>query len=72
MAMHVVNISYLTSHPKSSSRSEGKSVVLQRAIAAAIKAQLAVTWLPSNCRLPLHGETQVNSLELHFDVLKTL
>ncbi|XP_040009373.1 coiled-coil domain-containing protein 22 isoform X2 [Xiphias gladius] len=36
----------------------GKSVVLQRAIAAAIKAQLAVPWLPTNCRLPLHGETQ--------------
>uniref|UniRef100_A0A3B4XZR4 Coiled-coil domain-containing protein 22 n=1 Tax=Seriola lalandi dorsalis TaxID=1841481 RepID=A0A3B4XZR4_SERLL len=27
-------------------------------IAAAIKAQLAVPWLPTNCRLPLHGETQ--------------
>ncbi|XP_059188977.1 coiled-coil domain-containing protein 22 isoform X1 [Centropristis striata] len=36
----------------------GKSVVLQKAIAAAIKAQLAVPWLPLNCRLPLHGETQ--------------
>ncbi|KAE8293737.1 Coiled-coil domain-containing protein 22 [Larimichthys crocea] len=36
----------------------GKSVVLQRAIAAVIKAQLAVPWLPSNCRLPLLDETQ--------------
>uniref|UniRef100_A0A671VQV3 Coiled-coil domain-containing protein 22 n=1 Tax=Sparus aurata TaxID=8175 RepID=A0A671VQV3_SPAAU len=57
-------------HAEASDQPTGKSVVLQRAIAAAIKAQLAVTWLPSNCRLPLHGETQVNSLELHFDVLK--
>lgn len=39
--------------------SAGKSVVLQRAVAAAIKAQLAVPWLPPNCRLPLHAETQV-------------
>lgn len=38
----------------------GKLMVLQKAIAAAIKAQLSVPWLPSNCRLPLHGETQVN------------
>eukprot|EP00064_Thunnus_orientalis_P017907 superscaffoldBa00003946_g17993 len=48
----------LTSHPKLSSLPVGKSVVLQRAIATAIKAQLAVPWLPPNCRLPLHGETQ--------------
>lgn len=56
------------SNPKLSSPPVGKSVVLQRAIAAAVKAQLAVPWLPPNCRLPLHGETQVNSLKLHFDV----
>lgn len=43
---------------EASDQPTGKSVVLQRAIAAAIKAQLAVPWLPSNCRLPLHGETQ--------------
>ncbi|KAM9343093.1 coiled-coil domain-containing protein 22 [Pholidichthys leucotaenia] len=36
----------------------GKSVVLQRAIAAAVRAQLAVPWLPPNCRLPLNCETQ--------------
>ncbi|KAG7999571.1 Coiled-coil domain-containing protein 22, partial [Nibea albiflora] len=36
----------------------GKSVVLQRAIAAVIKAQLAVPWLPSNCRLQLLDEKQ--------------
>ncbi|XP_040918346.1 coiled-coil domain-containing protein 22 isoform X2 [Toxotes jaculatrix] len=43
---------------EASDQPTGKSVVLQRAIAAAIKAQLAVPWLPMNCRLPLHGETQ--------------
>ncbi|KAM7412356.1 hypothetical protein PAMA_022034 [Pampus argenteus] len=43
---------------EASDQPAGKSVVLQRAIAAAIKAQLAVPWLPPNCRLPLHGETQ--------------
>lgn len=53
---------------EASDQPTGKSVVLQRAIAAAIKAQLVVPWLPPNCRLPLHGETQVNSLKLHFDV----
>ncbi|KAM7405488.1 hypothetical protein PAMP_012747 [Pampus punctatissimus] len=49
---------------EASDQPAGKSVVLQRAIAAAIKAQLAVPWLPPNCRLPLHGETQ-NSGALH-------
>ncbi|XP_053173020.1 coiled-coil domain-containing protein 22 isoform X1 [Scomber japonicus] len=43
---------------ETSDQPTGKSVVLQRAIAAAIKAQLSVPWLPPNCRLPLHGETQ--------------
>lgn len=43
---------------EASDQPTGKSVVLQRAIAAAIKAQLALPWLPPNCRLPLHGETQ--------------
>lgn len=38
----------------------GKLMVIQRSIAAAIKAQLTVPWLPSNCRLPFHGNTQVN------------
>uniref|UniRef100_A0A7N6AMY1 Coiled-coil domain-containing protein 22 n=1 Tax=Anabas testudineus TaxID=64144 RepID=A0A7N6AMY1_ANATE len=49
---------------EASDQPTGKSAVLQRAIAAAIRAQLAVPWLPTNCRLPLHGETQVNSLKL--------
>uniref|UniRef100_A0A8C5HDG4 Coiled-coil domain-containing protein 22 n=1 Tax=Gouania willdenowi TaxID=441366 RepID=A0A8C5HDG4_GOUWI len=39
---------------EASDQPTGKSVVLQRAISAAIKAQLAVPWLPPNCRLPLH------------------
>lgn len=43
---------------EASDQPTGKSVVLQRAIAAAIKAQLVVPWLPPNCRLPLHSETQ--------------
>ncbi|XP_026187933.1 coiled-coil domain-containing protein 22 [Mastacembelus armatus] len=43
---------------EASDQPTGKSVVLQRAIAAAIRAQLAVPWLPANCRLPLHEETQ--------------
>ncbi|KAM9855518.1 coiled-coil domain-containing protein 22 [Aulostomus maculatus] len=44
---------------EASDQPTGKSVVLQRAISVAIKAQLAVPWLPPNCRLPLHGETQM-------------
>uniref|UniRef100_A0A3Q3JT64 Coiled-coil domain-containing protein 22 n=1 Tax=Monopterus albus TaxID=43700 RepID=A0A3Q3JT64_MONAL len=43
---------------EASDQPTGKSMVLQRAIAAAIRAQLAVPWLPTNCRLPLHAETQ--------------
>ncbi|XP_070696355.1 coiled-coil domain-containing protein 22 [Pempheris klunzingeri] len=44
---------------QASDQPTGKSMVLQRAIAAAIKAQLAVPWLPPNCRLPLHSEAQI-------------
>ncbi|KAM4563387.1 coiled-coil domain-containing protein 22 [Odontesthes bonariensis] len=43
---------------EASDQPTGKSAVLQRAIAAAIQAQLAVSWVPPNCRLPLHCETQ--------------
>lgn len=39
----------------------GKLVLLQRAVAAALRAQLAAPWLPSSCRLPLQQEAQVNS-----------
>nr|XP_046251880.1 coiled-coil domain-containing protein 22 [Scatophagus argus] len=43
---------------EASDQPTGKSVVFQRAIAAAMKAQLSVPWLPSNCTLPVHGATQ--------------
>uniref|UniRef100_A0A672ZU83 Coiled-coil domain-containing protein 22 n=1 Tax=Sphaeramia orbicularis TaxID=375764 RepID=A0A672ZU83_9TELE len=43
---------------EASDQPSGKSVVLQRAIAATIKAQLSVPWLPPNCQLPLHSESQ--------------
>uniref|UniRef100_A0A673G134 Coiled-coil domain-containing protein 22 n=1 Tax=Sinocyclocheilus rhinocerous TaxID=307959 RepID=A0A673G134_9TELE len=36
----------------------GKSALLQRAIAAQIKAQLSVPWLPLSCSLPIHRKTQ--------------
>uniref|UniRef100_A0A672FD34 Coiled-coil domain-containing protein 22 n=1 Tax=Salarias fasciatus TaxID=181472 RepID=A0A672FD34_SALFA len=43
---------------ESSDQPTGKSVVLQRSIAAALRAQLAVPWLPPACRLPLQTQTQ--------------
>ncbi|KAK5902929.1 hypothetical protein CesoFtcFv8_008138 [Champsocephalus esox] len=43
---------------EASDQPQGKSAVLQRAIAAAIRAQLSVPWLPPHCRLPLHSQTQ--------------
>ncbi|KAK1898846.1 Coiled-coil domain containing protein 22 [Dissostichus eleginoides] len=43
---------------EASDQPQGKSAVMQRAIAAAIRAQLSVPWLPPNCRLPLHSQTQ--------------
>nr|XP_057906571.1 coiled-coil domain-containing protein 22 isoform X1 [Doryrhamphus excisus] len=45
---------------EASDQPTGKSAILQRAIASAIKAQLVAPWLPPNCRLPLHGETQMS------------
>ncbi|XP_027023066.1 coiled-coil domain-containing protein 22 isoform X1 [Tachysurus fulvidraco] len=36
----------------------GKSALLQKAIAAQIKAQLVLPWLPPSCRLPMHHKTQ--------------
>uniref|UniRef100_A0A3Q1EZA2 Coiled-coil domain-containing protein 22 n=1 Tax=Acanthochromis polyacanthus TaxID=80966 RepID=A0A3Q1EZA2_9TELE len=53
---------------EASDQPSGKSVVLQRAIAAAIKAQLAVPWLPPNCRLPKYCETQCLSASYSFHV----
>lgn len=43
---------------EASDQPAGKSVLLQKAIAAQIKAQLALPWLPPSCRLPLHCKTQ--------------
>ncbi|XP_011471286.1 coiled-coil domain-containing protein 22 [Oryzias latipes] len=43
---------------EASAQPSGKSAVLQRAIAAAIRAQLDLAWVPPNCSLPLHCETQ--------------
>uniref|UniRef100_A0AAY4DIR3 Coiled-coil domain-containing protein 22 n=1 Tax=Denticeps clupeoides TaxID=299321 RepID=A0AAY4DIR3_9TELE len=43
---------------EASDQPAGKSVLLQKAIAAQIKAQLALPWLPPNCRLPLHSKQQ--------------
>lgn len=42
----------------------GKRELLQRAVAAAIRAQLSAPWLPSNLRLPLQQEAQVSSQDL--------
>ncbi|KAL1021325.1 hypothetical protein UPYG_G00011810 [Umbra pygmaea] len=36
----------------------GKSALLQKSIAAQIKAQLAMPWLPPSCRLPMLCKTQ--------------
>ncbi|KAJ8016383.1 hypothetical protein DPEC_G00006640 [Dallia pectoralis] len=36
----------------------GKSAILQKSIAAQIKAQLSIPWLPPSCRLPLLSKTQ--------------
>ncbi|XP_066499910.1 coiled-coil domain-containing protein 22 [Hoplias malabaricus] len=43
---------------EASDQPAGKSALLQKAIAAQIKAQLALPWLPPSCRLPLHSKTQ--------------
>uniref|UniRef100_A0AAR2JYV4 Coiled-coil domain-containing protein 22 n=1 Tax=Pygocentrus nattereri TaxID=42514 RepID=A0AAR2JYV4_PYGNA len=43
---------------EASDQPAGKSALLQKAIAAQIKAQLALPWLPPSCRLPLHCKTQ--------------
>ncbi|KAF4109996.1 coiled-coil domain-containing protein 22 [Onychostoma macrolepis] len=43
---------------EASDQPSGKSALLQRAIAAQIKAQLSVPWLPPSCRLPIHRKTQ--------------
>lgn len=53
---------------ETSDQPTGKSVVLERTIAAAIKAHLAVPWLPPKCRLPLNCETQRQGVMHSFHV----
>ncbi|XP_023197653.1 coiled-coil domain-containing protein 22 isoform X1 [Xiphophorus maculatus] len=53
---------------EASDQPTGKSAVLHRAIAAAISGQLAVSWVPLNCRLPLHCETQNKAASHSFHV----
>ncbi|XP_043970314.1 coiled-coil domain-containing protein 22 [Gambusia affinis] len=53
---------------EASDQPTGKSAVLHRAIAAAISGQLAVSWVPPNCRLPLHCETQNKAASHSFHV----
>ncbi|XP_061114592.1 coiled-coil domain-containing protein 22 isoform X2 [Conger conger] len=43
---------------EASDQPAGKSALLQQAIAAQIKAQLALPWVPPACRLPLLCQTQ--------------
>uniref|UniRef100_A0A8C2Q7Y9 Coiled-coil domain-containing protein 22 n=1 Tax=Cyprinus carpio TaxID=7962 RepID=A0A8C2Q7Y9_CYPCA len=53
---------------EASDQPAGKSALLQRAIAAQIKEQLSVPWLPPSCRLPIHRKTQVHQ---HAYILKS-
>ncbi|XP_035238601.1 coiled-coil domain-containing protein 22 [Anguilla anguilla] len=43
---------------EASDQPAGKSALLQKAIAAQIRAQLALPWVPPTCRLPLLCQTQ--------------
>ncbi|KAG9340317.1 hypothetical protein JZ751_021764 [Albula glossodonta] len=43
---------------EASDQPAGKSALLQKAIAAQIRAQLAMPWVPPTCRLPLLRQTQ--------------
>uniref|UniRef100_A0A8C6L2E5 Coiled-coil domain-containing protein 22 n=1 Tax=Nothobranchius furzeri TaxID=105023 RepID=A0A8C6L2E5_NOTFU len=54
---------------EASDQPTGKSAVLQRSIAAAIRSQLAISWVPPNCRLPLHCEAQVSEIQRVLSVL---
>lgn len=51
---------------ESSDQSTGQSVLLHKGIAAAISAQLAVPWLPPNCRLPLDSQPLGTDVLYHF------
>lgn len=51
---------------ESSDQATGKSVALHKAIAAAVKAQLSVPWLPPNLRLPLDSLPLGGDVTSHF------
>lgn len=51
---------------ESSDQATGKSVVLHKAIAAAVRAQLSVSWLPPNLRLPLDSLPLGGDVKSHF------
>lgn len=51
---------------ESSDQTTGKSVLLQKNISSAMKAELALCWLPKNCRLELDSQTQVPGELQHF------
>lgn len=51
---------------ESSDQPAGKSAVLQRSIAAKIRAQLAVPWIPPSCRAPLLCRSQSPGLTHSF------
>lgn len=51
---------------ESSDQSTGQSVLLHKGIAATIKAQLQLSWLPPNCRLSLDSQPQSADDVHHF------
>ncbi|XP_033825698.1 coiled-coil domain-containing protein 22 [Periophthalmus magnuspinnatus] len=51
---------------ESSDQSTGKSMLLHKGIAAAMKAELAVPWLPLNCRLHRDAPTHAPDVLYHF------
>ncbi|XP_055022284.1 LOW QUALITY PROTEIN: coiled-coil domain-containing protein 22 [Boleophthalmus pectinirostris] len=51
---------------ESSDQSTGKSVLLHKGIAGAMRAELSVPWLPVTCRLPRDSPTQVPDVLHHF------
>ncbi|KAG5837867.1 hypothetical protein ANANG_G00217580 [Anguilla anguilla] len=51
---------------EASDQPAGKSALLQKAIAAQIRAQLALPWVPPTCRLPLLCQTQSAGVSASF------
>lgn len=54
---------------ESSDQSTGQSVLLHKGIAATIKAQLQLSWLPPNCRLSLDSQPQGPDEHFHMQPL---